>query len=110
MLKPQEMFGLLDKAGVTFEVIEAHKNYRIMRLDVDDSYQPTEEEKAFMEAYATSVASASDEEVLAFFAENAPNDGDAFSEKWSLGTYSSIMDAWCMWRFAVQFGKDAVKK
>lgn len=106
MLKPQEMFGLLDKAGIRFEVIEAHKNYRIMRLDVDDTYQPTPEQAAFIEAYGSAVASATDEEVLAFFAEDAPSDGDAFSDKWSTGTYSTIMDAWCVWRFAIDYAKE----
>ena len=105
MLKPQEMYTVLDKAGIRFEVIEAHKNYRIMRLDVDDTYQPTPEQAAFIEAYGSAVASATDEEVLAFFAEDAPSDGDAFTEKWSLGTYSTIMDAWCVWKFAVDFAK-----
>jgi len=107
MLNPQQTFAALANAGLRFEVIEAHKNYRIMRIDVDDTYHPTPEQRAFIDAYLTCVAEEDEETCIAFFAEDAPADGDAFTDKWSLGAYSSIMDAWCVWQRAMDYARSA---
>jgi hypothetical protein len=103
-MTPQEMFKALDTAGIDFDVVEVFEGVRLIRVMVDD-FEPTDEQKAFIDAYLTCVASASEEECIAFFAEDAPNDGDAFSDKWSTGTYSTIMDAWCVWQRATDYAK-----
>jgi len=59
----------------------------------------TEEQAAFIEAYGTSVADATAAEIVEFFRM----DDDAFIEKFSTGTYSTIMDARMVWLNALNF-------
>jgi hypothetical protein len=69
----------------------------------------TREESAFVLTYCTSVADATREEVIAFFALGADADADEFSDKYGTGTYSSIMDAYCVWNRAMEFAKSIEK-
>lgn len=65
----------------------------------------TREQVAFIDAYGSSVADASRDELVAFFVM----DDDAFIDAHSTGTYSSIMDAYCMWNNAIDFAKSIEK-
>jgi hypothetical protein len=47
--------------------------------------------------------------VIAFFALGADADADEFSDKYGTGTYSSIMDAYCVWNRAMEFAKSIEK-
>lgn len=105
-MTPKEMCRALDIAGIEFEIIEIFEGSRLIRIEVDDEpYKPTPEQAAFIEAYLTCVASASEEECLAFFEEDAPADGDKFSDNWGTHTYSTIMDAWCVWKQAIDYAR-----
>jgi len=59
----------------------------------------TEEQEAFLATYADAVADATPEQVRQFL----QMDDDAFIEKYSTGTYSSIMDARLVWLQALNF-------
>jgi hypothetical protein len=103
-MTPRELFKTLDAANLAYEVVEIFEGTRLVRIEVDDTpYVPTPEQAAFIDAYLTCVASASEEECIAFFEEDAPGDGDAFTENYGLCTYSSIMDAWCVWQRATDW-------
>ena len=104
-MKPQEIFKVLDDAGINFAVVESFEGVRIIRVTVEDAYEPTHEQKAFIDAYLTCVANASEEECIAFFEEDAPSDGDAFTDNYGLCTYSTIMDAWCVWQRAKDYAR-----
>jgi len=104
-MTPQEMFKALDTAGIDFDVVEVFEGVRLIRVTVDEVFEPSDEQKAFIDAYLTCVASASEEECIAFFAEDAPSDGDKFTDNYGLGTYSSIMDAWCVWQQAMSYAR-----
>lgn len=107
-MTPEEMYKVLDDAGLEYEIVEIFEGTRIVRIEVDDEedeFEPTPEQKAFIDAYLTCVAEEDEETCMAFFAEDAPSDGDAFTEKWSLGAYSSIMDAWCVWQRAQDYAR-----
>jgi hypothetical protein len=66
----------------------------------------TPEQLAFIDAYGDSVADATREEIVAFF---VIDDADAFCDRYGTGTYSSIMDACCIWNRAMDFVK-AIEK
>ena len=59
----------------------------------------TEEQEAFIKTYADAVADATPEEVRQFLIM----DDDEFIEKFSTGTYSTIMDARLVWLQALNF-------
>jgi len=106
-MTPQEIFRVLDTAGIEFEIVEVFEGVRLIRVAVEEPFELTDEQKAFIDAYLTCVAEEDEETCIAFFEEDAPSDGDAFTEKWGLGAYSSIMDAWCVWQRATDYAKGA---
>ena len=73
-------------------------DWKIERVD-EVPFVLTEEQAAFIEAYGTSVADATAAEIVEFFRM----DDDAFIEKFSTGTYSTIMDARMVWLNALNF-------
>jgi len=73
-------------------------DWKIERVD-EVPHALTEEQAAFIEAYGTSVADATAAQIVEFF----HMDDDAFIEKFSTGTYSSIMDARMVWLNALNF-------
>jgi len=105
-MTPKELFKTLDDANLAYDVVEIFEGTRLIRIEVDDTkYKPTPEQEAFIDAYLTCVANASEEECIAFFEEDAPSDGDAFTDNYGLCTYSSIMDAWCVWQRAMDYAR-----
>lgn len=105
-MTPKEMYKTLDNAGLEYDVVEVFEGTRLIRIAVDE-YTLTPEQKEFVDAYLTCVANADEEECIAFFEEDAPSDGDAFTESYGLCTYSSIMDAWCVWQRATDYARRA---
>jgi hypothetical protein len=103
-MKYEQVCKVLDDAGIDYWVNDADKT-KYIHVNFDAEYEPTPEQKAFIDAYLTCVANASEEECLAFFEEDAPSDGDAFTDNYGLCTYSSIMDAWCVWQRAKDYAR-----
>jgi len=103
-MKYEQVCKILNDAKIDFWVNDIDKT-KYIHVNFDAEYEPTHEQTAFIDAYLTCVASATEEEYIAFFEEEAPQDGDAFTDKWSLGTYSSIMDAWCVWQQAMNYAR-----
>lgn len=75
-----------------------HGDWEISSV-VEVPQQLTEEQEAFLATYADAVADATPEQVRQFL----QMDDDAFIEKYSTGTYSSIMDARLVWLQALNF-------
>jgi len=69
----------------------------------------TREQIAFLDSYCNSVADATREEVVEFLQFQTWAEGDEFIERHGTGTYSSIMDAYCVWNNAMEFAKTIAK-
>lgn len=44
-MTPEELYALLDKAGVEYEVVEIFEGARFLRVVVNDNYEEWEETK-----------------------------------------------------------------
>ena len=60
-MTPQEMFSKLDNAGLEYDVVEIFEGTRLIRVAVDEPFELTDEQKAFIDAYLTCVAEEDEE-------------------------------------------------
>jgi len=103
-MKLDQVCKVLTDAKIDFWVNDTPST-KYIHVNFDADFEPTHEQKAFIDAYLTCVANASEEECIAFFEEEAPQDGDAFTDNYGLCTYSTIMDAWCVWQRAMDYAR-----